>query len=168
MNTRQTRRPLVPAALTALVLTALVGCSDRNIPADPAPAPTPEPTVQTKAAEAWDKTKEVAKDTYDSVKDATTSAAGRLDRATYDERMEIKAGLVEAGAKLDAQMAEWNREGKTVSSATRERIATAKSEFNESLNALGSATAEGWETAKAKTAAAWTKLKTAYDDAKDE
>jgi len=134
--------------------------------ADSAPAPATEPTVKAKAGEAWDKTKDVASDTYDSVKDATMSAAGRLERATYDERMEIKASLTAAGAEFDAEMAEWNREGKTVSSATKERLADAKTEFNQSLNALGSATAEGWEAAKAKTTSAWTKLKAAYNEAK--
>lgn len=165
MNTRKTRH-LVPASVTALLLTALVGCADRNVPAEPATPPAPEPTAQSAAGEAWDKTKEVAKDTYDSVKDATTSAANRLDRATYDERMAIKANLAEAGAKLDAEIAEWRSEGKTVNPETESKIATAKSEFNQSLDELGAATAAGWEAAKAKTAAAWAKLKAAYAEAK--
>jgi hypothetical protein len=166
MKTSQTRHHLVPAALTALLLTAMVGCADRNVPADPATPPAPEPTAQSAAGEAWDKTKDVASDAYDSVKDATVSAANKLDRATYDERMAIKANLAEAGAKLDAEIAEWRSEGKTVTPETESKIATAKSEFNESLDDLGDATSAGWEAAKAKTAAAWAKLKAAYEEAK--
>ncbi len=164
MKTRQTLRHLVPASVTALLLTTLVGCADRNVPTEP--APPAEPAAKSTAADAWDKTKDAAKDTYDNVKDATTSAVGKLERATYDERMAIKANLTEAGAKLDAKISEWRNDGKTVTPETESKIATAKAEFNEALDELGEATASGWEAAKAKTAAAWVKLKAAYDDAK--
>lgn len=163
MKTRQTLRHLVPASLATLLLAALVGCADRKVPAEP--APPAEPTLKSTAADAWDKTKEVTKDTYETVKDATTSAASKLERATYDERMAIKANLSEAGAKLDAKITEWQSDGKAVSAENQVRLATAKSEFNQSLDELGKATANGWEAAKAKTAAAWTKLTTAYDEA---
>lgn len=163
MNTQQTLRHLVPASVTALLLTALVGCADRNVPTEPA---TPsEPTLKSTAADAWDKTKEVTKDTYESVKDAATTTAYKLERATYDERMAIKANLAEASAKLDTKITEWQSDGKTVSTENQVRLASAKSEFNQSLDELGNATASGWEAAKAKTAAAWEKLKAAYDDA---
>jgi hypothetical protein len=168
MNTPQTLRHLAPAAVTALLLTALVGCTDRNTPAESTTPAAPSPTTQSTAAEAWDKTKEVAADTYDSVKDATTNAAGRLERATHDERMAIKANLAEAGAKLAAEIAEWRGEGKTVKPEIESKLAAAKAEFNQSLDELGDATASGWNAAKAKTAAAWVKLKAAYNDATTE
>jgi hypothetical protein len=166
MKTSQTRRHLVPAAVTALLLTAFVGCAERNVPAEPATPDAPSPTTQSAAGQAWDNTKDAAGDAYDSVKDATTNAANRLDRATYDERMAIKSNLSEAGAKLDAEIAEWRRDGRVINSEAQSEISEAKSEFNESLDELGDATSEGWEAAKAKTAAAWTKLKAAYAEAK--
>lgn len=164
MNTHPTLRRLVPASAAVVLLTAFVGCSDRNAPADSTPPPAP--TTQSTAGEAWDKTKEVAKDTYDNVKDATMSAANKLERATYDERVAIKANLAEAGARLDAEITEWQGEGKTVSAEVQAKIATAKMEFKESLDELGDATADGWDAAKAKTTAAWAKLQAAYAEAK--
>jgi hypothetical protein len=175
MNTQHIRRHLLPTSLAALALAALVGCADRNVPADPSTPNTPSPTTtpatnntQSAAGQAWDNTKNAASDAYDSVRDATTDAANRLERATYDERMAIKANLTEAGAKLDAELAEWRRDGRVIKTEAQSEIAEAKSEFNESLDELGEATAQGWQTAKAETAAAWTRLKAAYANAKAE
>ena len=170
MNTQDTRFRLVPAVLVAAMLAALSACSDRNVPTTPEPAKTEPSTVdkaQAAVGEAWDKTKEATKDAYADAKDAVSDGAEKLDNATYDERVAIKANLAEAGAKLDAKFAEWRAEGKPVSATTEQKIAEAKVAFSKSLDDLGDATAETWETAKAKASAAWTSLKAAYADAKD-
>jgi hypothetical protein len=170
MNTHDTRFRLVPAVLVAAVLAALTACSDRNVPTTPEPAKTEPSTVdkaQAAVGEAWDKTKETTKEVYADAKDAVSDGAEKLDDATYDERVAIKASLAEAGAKLDAKFAEWRTEGKAVSAANEQKIAEAKVAFSKSLDELGEASAETWEAAKAKASAAWAGLKAAYADAKD-
>ncbi|MBC8009375.1 MAG: hypothetical protein H7067_04680 [Burkholderiales bacterium] len=168
-TTQETRLRFVPAVLVAAVLAALVGCSDRDTTST-TPPPAQLSTVdkaQAAAGEAWDKTKETSKEVYADAKDAISDGADKLERATYDERVSIKAGLSDAAAKLDTKFSEWRAEGKPVSATTEQKIATAKASFSESLSELGDATASTWDAAKAKTAAAWTSLKAAYAEAKD-
>lgn len=171
MNTQtiQTSRVrFVPAILVAAMLTALVGCADRNAKTTP-PPPESSTVDKTQAAvgEAWDKTKETTKEVYADAKDAVSDGADKLARATYDERVAIKANLADAAAKLDVKFSEWRAEGKPVGAAAEQKIATAKASFSESLSELGDASAATWDAAKVKTAAAWSSLKAAYAEAKD-
>ncbi len=168
MKTCKTLR--LPATLSALVLFALVGCADRDRPTV-ATAETPTPPAKTAGetvGDAWDKTKDTAKDVYADAKSATMDGVEKLERATYDERAELKANLSKAGADIENKFAEWNRDGKTISPRAKTKLAEARARFDDSVDALGSATADGWAAAKAKTATAWAELKSAYAEARAE
>jgi hypothetical protein len=117
--------------------------------------------VKSGAAAAVVDVKVAASDSWDSIKDFT-----------YDRRSDFSASMDKMADKMDEDArAVRSKMAGVPDAASKDRDAAIK-EYDEAradlkvkMTDLGNATADTWSDAKAKTAAAWTRVRVAYDKA---
>ena len=170
------KKNLIPLTVVATCALALGACSDRRESDDVVRA---QDNAARETNEALTDARDATQDAFRDAKNATSNAFAdaqrnieegwnNLKNATFDERATVRSNLSNMASELDSELAELRQDGRELSADSRERIAEAREEFNEKLNDLQNATANNWEEAKREAGEAWSELRVAVQETKQE
>jgi len=145
------------AALGPAILIESGGCSKSDNPK----AAALVQDIKTTAKDAATDVKNVAVETWDSIKDFT-----------FERRSDFSASMDRMSKDMDDKVADLRAKASTLPDAAAKDKESAVREYDEAradlkakLADLGNATADTWADAKAKVAASWQRLKASYEKA---